>query len=324
MASGRNPENRGAEEHFKEAKEAYEVLCDAEALAYDQFGHAGIDRRGRCGRRRSLRRHLSALSRDLAARRRGRSTVFRGADLRYNLEISLEQARTFETKSHPGDVDLRHLQRAAARARHAAPTARLPAGAARCASLRARSPLRKPAALPRSGSTSRTRRAMLRQRPHQAAENPAVKIPAGVDEATACVSGEGEPRERRPAGDSTCRCDIKPHPSSRATTTCIARCRSHQQRGVAARSRSRRRRSAKIPFRPRHRARTFRLARKASRACAARHRATSLPRVVRDAGQPHRAPAPDPARVRSHQPAGQRAHHRAQGWFDKVKEFFES
>ena len=40
----RNPDNPKAEEHFKEAKEAYEVLADGnKRAAYDQFGHAGID-----------------------------------------------------------------------------------------------------------------------------------------------------------------------------------------------------------------------------------------------------------------------------------------
>src|SRR5215468_6491821 len=39
----RNPD-KGAEEKFKEAKEAYEVLSDArKRSAYDQFGHAGVD-----------------------------------------------------------------------------------------------------------------------------------------------------------------------------------------------------------------------------------------------------------------------------------------
>src|ERR687895_1735595 len=40
----RNPDNPKAEELFKEAKEAYEILSDAnKRAAYDQFGHAGVD-----------------------------------------------------------------------------------------------------------------------------------------------------------------------------------------------------------------------------------------------------------------------------------------
>src|SRR5881397_3402024 len=40
----RNPDNPKAEEHFKEAKEAYEILSDQQKrAAYDQYGHAGID-----------------------------------------------------------------------------------------------------------------------------------------------------------------------------------------------------------------------------------------------------------------------------------------
>src|SRR4051812_50140408 len=40
----RNPDNPKAEELFKEAKEAYEVLCDsAKRAAYDRYGHAGVD-----------------------------------------------------------------------------------------------------------------------------------------------------------------------------------------------------------------------------------------------------------------------------------------
>ena len=40
----RNPDNPKAEEHFKEAKEAYEILSDAQKrAAYDQYGHAGVD-----------------------------------------------------------------------------------------------------------------------------------------------------------------------------------------------------------------------------------------------------------------------------------------
>ncbi len=40
----RNPDDKEAEEKFKEGKEAYEVLSDSrKRAAYDQFGHAGVD-----------------------------------------------------------------------------------------------------------------------------------------------------------------------------------------------------------------------------------------------------------------------------------------
>ena len=40
----RNPDNPSAEEKFKEAKEAYEILSDGQKrAAYDQYGHAGVD-----------------------------------------------------------------------------------------------------------------------------------------------------------------------------------------------------------------------------------------------------------------------------------------
>src|SRR5258708_32537205 len=46
----RNPDNPKSEELFKEAKEAYEVLCDAgKRGAYDQYGHAGVDPRAGMG-----------------------------------------------------------------------------------------------------------------------------------------------------------------------------------------------------------------------------------------------------------------------------------
>jgi molecular chaperone DnaJ len=46
----RNPDDREAEESFKEAKEAYEVLTDPhKRAAYDQYGHAGVEASARGG-----------------------------------------------------------------------------------------------------------------------------------------------------------------------------------------------------------------------------------------------------------------------------------
>ena len=91
----RNPDNPKAEEHFKEAKEAYEILSDAgKRAAYDQFGHAGVDAQaGAAGGMGGFGDIFSDIFGEIfGGGRGGRSTVYRGADLRYNLEITLENA----------------------------------------------------------------------------------------------------------------------------------------------------------------------------------------------------------------------------------------
>ena len=100
----RNPDSKGAEDKFKEAKEAYEMLSDSQKReAYDRFGHAGVDPNmggGGGGAGFAGAGGFSDAFGDIfgdifgggAGRSRGGAQVYRGADLRYNLDISLEQA----------------------------------------------------------------------------------------------------------------------------------------------------------------------------------------------------------------------------------------
>ena len=124
----RNPDNTKAEEQFKEAKEAYEVLSDAQKrAAYDQFGHAGVNPQAGMGAGGpGFGRFTDAFS-DIfgdifGGARGGRSNVYRGADLRYNLEVSLEDAaRGSETPNPYSDHGgMQQLQRQRRQARHPA------------------------------------------------------------------------------------------------------------------------------------------------------------------------------------------------------------
>ncbi len=98
----RNQDDKKAEEHFKEAKEAYELLADSSKRAtYDQFGHAGVEGAGGFGggaggfNFNDVFSDIGDLFGDMFGGRRGsggRSHAQRGADLRYNLELSLGRA----------------------------------------------------------------------------------------------------------------------------------------------------------------------------------------------------------------------------------------
>ena len=95
----RNPGDKAAEASFKEVKEAYEILTDSDKkAAYDQFGHAGVDPNrggGGFGGNADFGDVFGDVFGDIfggGRRGGGQRQAARGSDLRYNLELSLEEA----------------------------------------------------------------------------------------------------------------------------------------------------------------------------------------------------------------------------------------
>lgn len=220
----RNPDDEDALEKFREAKEAAEVLSDSQKrAAYDQFGHAGVDGSaggfGGGGGGGFGGADFSDIFGDMfgdifgGGRRRGR-----GADLRYNLEISLEDAvQGTETEIRiPTLVECETCKGSGAKPGSTPKT---------CGTCRGIGQVRM-----QQGFFSIQQTCPTCQGSGQQIDDPcgqcrgsgrteqektlSVKVPAGVDTGDRIrLSGEGEPGENgAPAGDLYVEVRVKPHP----------------------------------------------------------------------------------------------------------------
>jgi len=92
----RNEGDAAAEKKFKEAKEAHDILSDErKRAAYDQFGHAGVDNSAGPGFGAGVGDIFDSVFGDIfggATRGGGGQRVYRGADLRYDMALSLVDA----------------------------------------------------------------------------------------------------------------------------------------------------------------------------------------------------------------------------------------
>ena len=215
----RNPGDAAAEEKFKEASEAYEVLTDAQRRAiYDKYGHEGLQRGGGAdfGGGGGFADIFGDVFADIFGGGRSGGPR-RGADLRYMLELSLEQAvfgtaESIRIPSWDDCGDCHGHGTADGKKPGACPTCG-GAGQVRvqqgffvlqqtCPQCRGRGTL--------VTDPCRTCRGAGKTRREKTLE---VKIPAGVDTGDRIrLSGEGEPGERgAPAGDLYVQINVKPH-----------------------------------------------------------------------------------------------------------------
>ena len=225
----RHPGDKDAEARFKEINEAYQHLSDAQKrAAYDRFGHAAFEQGGGGGMNDGFAASMSDIFDDLfgdimgrrggAGGGRGGSGRERGADLKYNLEITLEDAYRGKTANikMPTSVTCEVCQGSGAKAGSKPITCKTCAGHGR---VRAQQGF---FAIERTCPTCQGRGQII--------ENPcdrcagagrvtreralSVNVPAGVEDGTRIrLTGEGEAGQRGgPTGDLYIFLSVAPHP----------------------------------------------------------------------------------------------------------------
>ncbi|MGE5256112.1 MAG: molecular chaperone DnaJ [Hyphomicrobiales bacterium] len=200
----RNPGDKEAEENFKEAAEAYEVLRDREKRSlYDQFGHAGLERTGFSGFGgfEDIFSSFGDIFEDFfgfGTRGRARSRTQRGSDLRYDLTLSFMDA-AFGTET---EIDVSKLETCSecggngCEPGHQPETCRQCGGSGQISRTQGFFTVRTSCPVCRGNGRVIARPCLkCRGNGHmQVTKRVSVKIPAGVDNGSRLrLSGEGEP-----------------------------------------------------------------------------------------------------------------------------------
>ncbi|QHS09429.1 molecular chaperone DnaJ [Sinimarinibacterium sp. NLF-5-8] len=216
----RNPGNQDAEDKFKQASEAYEVLTDSQKRAiYDQYGHEGLQRGGGgggFGGAGGFSDIFGDVFSDIFGGGRS-SGPRRGADLRYMMDLTLEQAVFGSTES----IRIPSWEDCADCHGHGTADGKKPGACPSChgsGQIRVQQGffvLQQACPQCRGRGTvvtdpCRSCRGAGKTRREKTLE---VKIPPGVDTGDRIrLSGEGEPGERNaPAGDLYVQINVKPH-----------------------------------------------------------------------------------------------------------------
>ncbi len=223
----RNSGDTKTEAEFKDVKEAYEVLSDPQKRAtYDQFGHAGLEAQaggGRGGHGFNPGDAFGDIFGDVfgdifgGGGRRGRSTVFRGADLRYELALTLEQAVFGDTVNLqlPTLVVCNACEGTGAKPGTKPVTCRTCEGNGQVRMTRGHFSIQQPCPTCRGSGQQIEEPCSSCQGRGRIQKNKtlAVKVPAGVDNGDRIrLSGEGEAGQNGgPSGDLYVEIHIQPH-----------------------------------------------------------------------------------------------------------------